>query len=556
MTENQTGTSTVQQQTHSNQQPEPPAQIETAAPQYAYPPYAPKPYVKPENAFKPDMTDFIYALFVFALGYIFVNWVLFNWQGWGVTAFTAAYLLSATSYLIKKNAFVKSGETIFWLSVTMLTGLSYTLWDNAGFNGRRSLFLFCLALYYIVVATGSTLTGKTSNYFIIDGLKAVIIIPFRNFINQYVSFKAFEKSEKRRGAISVLIGLAIAVVLLVIVIPLLRRADSGGFALILDKSAEIFSFISSNVILYIIISIPVSAYIYGLVSGTAHKKGTDTIKADSVKGTAGAMRILQSATIYTALGAVCAIYVVFIASQLPYFFSAFTGSRPQGWLSYSEYARQGFFELSAIASINLAIITTGNIVSKKPRAELRGLKVFNIIIAAITIILIATAFSKMVLYIDAFGLTMRRLLPCVFMVFMAVVFVALMVLQKWDFSLIRFSLITGCAMMCVMCLANPDALVVRYNAERYLSGTLAEFDTEVLRRAGYAGVLPALEVIDKTTDEQVKMDVHTSLTWRYNGRGIEGGWFTPERFQPGTFGRGIHAYSVESYVAIEALKGR
>jgi len=194
---------------------------------------------------------------------------------------------------------------------------------------------------------------------------------------------------------------------------------------------------------------------------------------------------------------VCILYLVFILSQIPYFFAAFTGSRPEGWLSYAEYARHGFFELCSIAAINLAILTAGNITSKKQRMESSVLKMFNIVFAIITLILIATAFSKMALYIGEYGLTMKRLLPCVFMIFLAAVFIAIMALQKLDFSIVRFSLVTGTVMFCTLCLSNPDAFVVKYNTDRYLKGTLSNFDTDILNRAGSAGVTSALKIYDE-----------------------------------------------------------
>ncbi|HCF71211.1 MAG TPA: hypothetical protein DER33_06450, partial [Syntrophomonas sp.] len=40
----------------------------------------------------------------------------------------------------------------------------------------------------------------------------------------------------------------------------------------------------------------------------------------------------------------------------------------------------------------------------------------------------------------------------------------------------------GVVMLCTLCLFDPDSFVARYNAERYLSGTLASFDVEILYR--------------------------------------------------------------------------
>jgi hypothetical protein len=165
-----------------------------------------------------------------------------------------------------------------------------------------------------------------------------------------------------------------------------------------------------------------------------------------------------------------------------------------------------------IAAINLALLTVFNLMSRVPRQECTALKLFNIVLALLTLLLIATAFSKMALYIDAYGLSMLRLIPCVFMVFLAVVFLAVIVLQKWRFSVVRLALTAGAMLLCLFCLVNPDGSVVRYNTDRYLSGTLSDYDTDILYRADAAGVLPALEVWEETSDEALKTELELYLT--------------------------------------------
>ena len=485
--------------------------LKPAHPQYAYAGYAYKPYEMPENLFKPRAVDFIFALTAFALGYLFAQFVLFTWKGWGVTVFSASYIFISTAYLIKKDAFAMSGASLFWMAATLLTGASYALWENAGLAVVRSFFLFFSAVYYIITASGNAVMRKTSNYLILDAINAVIILPFRNFANQYVSFAVLKREEKSlKKAIPVLIGILTAILLAAVIIPLLVRADSGGFRVITNFFLDYFTVhpeIITEAVIYGIFAIPVAAYMYGLISGAAYKKGTEILKPCSDKDALSNLRFIQSATVFIALGAVCILYIVFILSQIPYIFSAFTGSRPAGWLIYSEYARQGFFELCGIAAINLGIITVANMTCKKHRKDSKLLKLFNISFAVITLVLIAAAFSKMALYIHAYGLTIPRLLPCVFMVFMAVVFIALIALQKWDFSIVRLALVSGSVMLCVLFLVNPDALVVRYNTDRYMSGTLSEYDPEILHRSGFAGVIPAIEVYESTPDEQLRQEI-------------------------------------------------
>jgi len=434
-----------------------------------------------------------------------------------------------------KGVIVSDRTVWFWFTVTCLMGISFALFENRGIATVRSLFLFGAAVYYIILASRRTVMGHTGGFLLVDGMNAFILIPFRNFINQYVSFSVIQKG-KRGRILPIFIGLVIAVVLSAILIPMLLRADSGGFGVIVRFFADLFTINFFEFLFYAFFAIPIAAYIYGLISGSAHGRYTDTIKPESVERKAAALRFVQPATVFIVLGTVCALYLVFIFSQTPYFFSAFTGNRPDGWLIFSEYARQGFFELCGIAAINLAILAVVNITSKKRRAESRLLKVFNIVLASITLVLIATAFSKMALYIDAYGLTMPRLLPCVFMIFLAIIFIALIALQKWSFSIARFSLIAGAAMICVLCLSNPDAIVVRYNSDRFINGTLKEYDMEILYRSGKAGILPALDVLERTDDKRLRNEI-----LQY----IEAWSFSIDQ---------SHRQSLESLIARERLK--
>jgi hypothetical protein len=115
------------------------------------------------------------------------------------------------------------------------------------------------------------------------------------------------------------------------------------------------------------------------------------------------------------------------------------------------------------------------------------LKGLNILLALLTLLLIATAFSKMAMYIGVYGLSIRRLLPCVFMAFLALVCGGVVALQKWEFSIMRFSVSAGAVMLCACCLLNP--VVLWRDTSRQVSvGKLKNFDTAILYKAGSAGV--------------------------------------------------------------------
>jgi hypothetical protein len=486
--------------------------VSPAAPYYASAPIVAKPSIPP---FQAELKDSIFALAAFVLGYMFCRWVLTSFYGWGIAVFTALFLSAATAYFLARGI-KPDTRSWFWFSVTLLTGLSFALWSDIGIAGLRTLFLFCAAVYWVLSATNVRLDGKTSNFLLLDGLNGVFAIPFRNFANQYRALGALRRSSKRDGkkALSIILGIVLALIALLIVTPQLLRADSGGFYRLIESIVNLFTFDWSHILeflFYCLLAIPTAAYLFGLLSGSAAKRATDAFKADKAGKTVEALRILPPATAFIVLGAVCLLYIVFIACQLPYFFSAFAGSRPEGWLSFSAYARQGFFELCRLSAVNLFLLAAANILSRKPRSESLVLKVFNIVLALITLLLIATAFSKMALYIDAFGLTILRILPCVFMVFLAVVCVAVVMLQKLHFSIVRVALITGAVLFTALCLADADTLVVRYNTDRYLAGTLTDYDTDILNRAGPAGVADAVRVYSQLPDGTLKNDIQLYL---------------------------------------------
>jgi len=468
-----------------------------------------------KEPFEADRNDGIFALVVFVLGFIFVRWVLFSWQGWGVTIFTLGYCGAVTLYLMKKGVHIPRSGWI-WLSVVLLTGISFSLWNNNGLEPWRSLLLFGTAVYWVICATGLPILGKTGNWIGLDGLNGLFVIPFRNFGCQYKSLAFWGRDKRLKGSqiLSIALGLVLTLIVAAIVLPLLLKADSGGFARIANGVSTYLQGMTEKfgeIFFEGILAIPVSAYVFGLVAGSAHKRCSGLFRKDSILEVIASLRVLPMATVYTFLGLLCSIYVVFIGSQLPYFFSAFVGQRPEGWQVYSEYARSGFFELCSIAAINLSVLTVANVLSSKLCTNSIVLKILNALLAILTLVLIATAMSKMAMYIGAYGLSMRRLLPCLFMIFLAVVCGGVIALQKWQFSIGRLAVGVGVVMLCTLCLLDPDSFVARYNAERYLVGTLSNFDVEILYRSGPAGVDSALTVYSQTNDQTLQADLKKYL---------------------------------------------
>ena len=183
--------------------------------------------------------------------------------------------------------------------------------------------------------------------------------------------------------------------------------------------------------------------------------------------------------LYTAVTPVLLLYVIFFFTQGSYFLSAFSGNLPEGY-SYSEYARRGFFELCGVTIINLAIITFISFLSQKSgKNKPAALKFYTLTLSFSTIILIAVAISKMVMYISEYGLTRLRFYTMWFMILCALMFVLIIVKQfKFEMKFSAWFAGVFTVMFAVLCFSSPDYIIAKYNIEMYKAGYLDELDTD------------------------------------------------------------------------------
>ena len=245
------------------------------------------------------------------------------------------------------------------------------------------------------------------------------------------------------------LGLCIAIPILVIALPLLASADEAFGQLLMGGGAYIERYFGATLVRFLF-SVPVTFYLFGLIYGGIQKRHTDRIIKEDVRDAGNAVKVVPDIAIQTAILVVCLVYLLFIGLQAKYLFSAFAGIRPEGF-TYAEYARRGFFELCDIAVLNLVVLVGANCFSKTRRSENVWLRRGNVLLAVLTLLLIATAMSKMVLYICAYGLTEKRVITMVFMIWLLVVFLMMIIWQYRKLPIVRIAVMTGAVLFCLLC---------------------------------------------------------------------------------------------------------
>ncbi len=325
-----------------------------------------------------------------------------------------------------------------------------------------------------------------------------------------LSYALFHKEsvqgkEEKRNIGPLLLGVGCAIPVLLVVIPLLTRADAA-FTNLLNKitgngSTEPYVTLLFGVILF---------FLYFGQHFSARYREKDMPLSLAPR------KALDTTILISFLSAICLIYVLYLLSQLAYFFNAFAGLLPEDF-TFAEYARQGFFEMVFVCLINLLLLLLTLAKARKDRGKKRDrepaiLRIFSIFLCLFSLVLIVTAMSKMVLYIRHYGMTHLRLTTSVFMIFLTVMFCTMLLwifLRKIPYM--KVAVITATLLIAALGFANPSRVVAKYNVEAYLSGKLESIDMETIEDLNVNSAVPYVWQLRNDPDEAVRKSANKLL---------------------------------------------
>lgn len=165
--------------------------------------------------------------------------------------------------------------------------------------------------------------------------------------------------------------------------------------------------------------------------------------------------------------AVNALFLAFASFQVQYLFIGGASSPAPGY-TYSEYARRGFFELLAVTVMTLGLVM--GLARWARRESPMANRLFQwgtSVMVVLTLVIVASAMKRLVMYEEAYGYTRLRIFSHVFMVLLGVVLTWRGVTLWWRPE--RFAMgahVAAMAAVMAVNVINPDALIVRYSAVR------------------------------------------------------------------------------------------
>lgn len=418
----------------------------------------------------------------------------------------------ATVYIItKRKRFGK--DAILPGAFAILIAVSFILHGDENHFIFNFLMLIYLSGAYCVKMAGEVKNTYGSYFYLFEVWRSEVAVPFKNLFLPLRSLKTLRKDGGRKlssKTLGIVGGILLAIPVIIIVVPLLIDGDAafGSIAQALtDKIGKLFENffdgISSGFLVNAFLALFVAPYIYSVMFCFRHNISDEKRqeKNENYKN----LRVIPANVFAGFLGAISLVYVVYLLSQLAYFFSAFTGKLPDGSeITIASYARRGFFEMAAVAMVNLGIIAITVLLSKRSDGQIsKMIKAFDLFLCVFTIIIVSTSVSKILLYIAEYGLTHKRLYVFVIDLILAVTFIMVIVrLFKKNFPYMKVILAFACGVITLMSLVGTDGFIANYNVEMYLRGNLKTVDVHQLEDIG----LPALKPLHKVVQNENEDD--------------------------------------------------
>ncbi|MCH4890703.1 DUF4173 domain-containing protein [Acidaminobacter sp. JC074] len=366
------------------------------------------------------------------------------------------------------------------------------------FRDQPGLQLLNIVVFYGLLSTYHINMLKEEKLFIdkylIISLLEQVVMPFGDFPVAYIhigkGLKVKKIKEVNPKTRQVLIGILIALPILMIFTLLLASADDI-FRNFITIDFSFLDFLDDEIIPKVIIWFLCSTYIFSHFYYLLYKEKKVEDKPLIIKEKKDLDIIIS-----TILVLVNSLFMVFVFIQFRYLFS----NKILEGMTFSSYARKGFFELVIISMIVIIMtLILSSFSQKKINTGLLTLMTLN------TMVIAYSAIFRMNLYIEAYGYTWLRIVSQSFTVLQILIMIVTCV-HLWKRINIRL-IIAGMYLFAYILLnfVNVDAIIISGNMDRYLNGE--EIDVYYYNHMS----ADAIETLVKYRDEFKDKDDHLGV---------------------------------------------
>jgi hypothetical protein len=337
-----------------------------------------------------------------------------------------------------------------------------------------------------------------------DYIILIVVVPFRMLARAFYTISLIgqiHSSVKHRDVwLRVFKGVVMAVPILIIFAVLFSQADLA-FSQFIKGFVDIT--ISQRTVQYLVLLVLAFVASMCFLSYIFFPKQAPLPLAPENSNTPANSPIQPSRGIEVLvfLGLISALFLVFIGFQITYLFGGEANIINAGF-TYAEYARRGFWELLAASFLSLLVLLASE---KYAGIGLKKDRRFLIpalgLIAEVAVVMVS-AFKRLSLYIDAYGMTMLRFYVAGFIVLLLALFIILTVkfIKSKQEQFFAFgTLLSIAAFLIIVNVVNPDAFIVKFNMAQY--NRTGKLDASYLRELSADAEPEKIELYNKLGDE-------------------------------------------------------
>ena len=398
-------------------------------------------------------------------------------------------LLRADGHRPKRNALFVLPLIAIFAVITFLRQEPMTVFLSV------VLIIFLMGVFAI-----SFLGGRWPSYSLLDYFYGFLRLA-GSLVARPLGFSAEVKREQsesgERGASRVwpvVRGILIALPIVAIFASLLSSADLV-FGQRLEEFIELFNLENLPEYIFRLVYILIFAYaLAGVYLHAATQSKDEKLVGEEKPVVPSFLGFTEAAIV---LGSVATLFAIFVFIQFQYFFGGQNNIQIDGY-TYSEYARRGFGELVTVAFFSLLLILSASGITRREMITQR--RVFSglgIGIVALVLVMLVSAFQRLVLYETAYGFSRLRTYTHVFILWLALLLVAVVVLEilQRERAFALAAVIASLGFVLSLGIMNVDGFIVQQNVERTLRGE--DFDASYLMELSADGV-PALAAAYQT----------------------------------------------------------
>ena len=337
------------------------------------------------------------------IGVLFDLWMLEQGR---FSLYCAFWLVTLSVFVVFNYNRMLSNKTVLALIVPVFALSGLVSFNRVDIELLDWAMLAIPALLLTIgVFTTQGIAYKREGKAVLGVLRGVFVKPFSAIGAYFKAYAGVFQTKERTSARHGWLGLAIGLPLMAIVLALLASADAGTAKLLggLFDRFNIWQWFWRVVVVFTASMLFYSLF-YNLTWG---KRDADMVPAQQNWKFAGPGVVI---------GLLLLAYALFTYVQFGYLFG---GVLPVD-LTYSEYAREGFGQFLAVTIINFIVLGI-SLTKSEPK---RAIRVFQTLLLVASLIVLGSACWRMLLYVGAYGLTIRRVLPLwlmAYFVFLAVV---------------------------------------------------------------------------------------------------------------------------------------